>query len=63
MVQVKLEAMVVNMEVVWAKVVFMGILALLTGQCSAEKRVLLLCRHSDEAQSVGYIQDLFSFYP
>ena len=43
--------------------VFVGTLALLTRQHSVENPVLLLHRHSEEAQSTGYIQVLFHFYP
>lgn len=52
----------VKMEVAWEDGVFAGTLALLAGQRSMEKPMLLLRRHSEEAQSVGYIQDLFSSY-
>lgn len=60
---VKVYVVEVKMEVVWADGVFVGTLALLTRQHSMVKHVLLLRRHSEEAQSVGYIQNLFSHYP
>lgn len=58
----KVYAVEVKMEVVWVDVVFMGTLALLTKQRSAEIPVMLLRRHSEGAQSSGYIQVLFPFY-
>ena len=51
------------MEVVWVDVVLAGTLALLTEQHFVEKHVMFLCRHLEEAQSAGYIQVLFLFYP
>lgn len=59
----KVYAMEVKMEVAWVDGLFARILVLLTGQCTAEKPVVLLYRHSEEAQLVGYIQGLFSLYP
>ena len=53
----------VKMEVVWVDVVFTGTLALLIGQRSVDKPMLLLHRHSEEAQSPSYIKVLFPFYP
>lgn len=52
-----------NMEVVWVDGVFARNLALLAGQCSAEKPVLLLRRHSEEAQLAGCILVMLPFYP
>ena len=45
----------VKMEVVWVDGLFAGTLALLTGQHSVVKPVLLLHHHSEEVQSTGYI--------
>ena len=59
----KVYAMEVNMEVVQADGVYVGTLSLLTGQRSTMKPALLLRRHSEEAQSAGYIEGLFSLYP
>ena len=53
----KVYAVEVKVEVVWEDGVFIKTLALLTRQRSTMKPVLLLRRHSEEAQSVGYIQD------
>jgi len=59
----KVYAVVVKMEMVWVDGVFTGTLALLTKQRFVDKPMLLFCHHSEEAQSVGYIQVLLHFYP
>ena len=53
----------VKVEVVWVGEVFVETLALLTTQRSVVKTVLLLRRHSEEVQLVGYIHGLPSLYP
>ena len=55
----KVYAMEVKTKVAWADEVFAGTFTLLTRQRSVVNPVLLLRRHSEEAQSVGYIQDPF----
>ena len=59
---VKLYVVEVKEKVVWMDDLFAKALALLTRKCSMVKLVLLH-RHSEEVQSTGYIQDLFSLYP
>ena len=59
----KVYALKAKVEVVWPEGVFMETLALLTRQRSAIRLVLLPHHHSEEAQSVGYIQSLFYLYP
>ena len=60
---VKGYAVEVKVEVVWMDEVFAKTLTLLTGQFFVVRPVLLPRRHSEEVQSTGYIQGLFSLYP
>ena len=53
-VWVKIYAVEVKEEVVWMDELFVETLVLLTGKCFDVKPMLLLHRHSKEAQSMCY---------
>lgn len=56
----KVYAMEVKVEVEWVDDVSMENLVLSAGPHSTVRLVPLLCRHSKEVQSTGYIKDLSS---